>query len=162
MGVAYHFAFFTGINPAAWMFGAAYLAAAGLFAWHASAGKLRFARPAGANGATGLAVISYALVGYPTIGWLAGHAYPYMPTFGLPCPTTIFTLGVLLLARGPVSLWLLVVPFAWTIIGTVAAVKLGVIQDLGLPVAAVIVASVLASRVRRPPRDSGYRGVESV
>jgi hypothetical protein len=137
MAIGYHFAFFAQINPAAWAFGAAYLLAAGLFARHARAATLRFGRPFGTRHIAGLVLIAYSLVGYPVIGWLAGHAYPYTPTFGLPCPTTIFTLGMLLLARHPVPISLYVVPIAWSIIGTVAAIELGVIEDYGLPVAAI-------------------------
>lgn len=137
MAIGYHFAFFSQINPAAWVFGAAYLLAAGLFARHASTATLRFSRPFGARHAAGLILIAYSLVGYPIVGWLAGHSYPRTPTFGLPCPTTIFTLGMLLLARHPAPASLFVVPIAWSIVGTVAAVELGVIQDYGLPVAAI-------------------------
>jgi hypothetical protein len=148
MAIGYHFAFFSRINPAAWVFGGAYLLAAGLFARHASTATLHFRHPVGVRHAAGIVLIAYSLVGYPIVGWLAGHAYPRIPTFGLPCPTTIFTLGMLLLATRPVPASLFLVPTAWSIVGTVAAVELGVIQDYGLPVAAVT-AILLSARMRR-------------
>jgi hypothetical protein len=147
MAVGYHFAFFSRINPAAWVFGGVYLLAAGLFARHASKATLTFRRPSGPRHAAGLALVAYALVGYPLVGWLAGHTYPRTPTFGLPCPTTIFTLGMLLLARPPVPASLFVVPIVWSVIGTAAASELGVLQDYGLPVAA-LAAVLFSARIR--------------
>jgi hypothetical protein len=146
MAIAYHFTFFTRINPAARVFGVAFLLAGGSFAWHAHAGTLRFTKPIGATGVGGLAVLFYSLVGYPFLGWLSGHAYPETPTFGLPCPTTIFTFGILLLARHSVPPSLLIVPLAWTVVGTFAAIQLGVPQDFGLLAAAMI---TIVSRVGR-------------
>ena len=61
-----------------------------------------------------------------------------MPTFGAPCPTTIFTLGLLLWAEPPVPRGAVVVPALWAGIGTVGAVVLGVPEDFGLTIAAVI------------------------
>jgi hypothetical protein len=143
MAVVYHFAFFARINPAAGVFGAAFLLAAGLFAWHAHRGTLRFSRPQGAAHVAGLVLVAYALVGYPLVGSLAGHNYPRTPTFGLPCPTTIFTLGFLLLARRPAPVSVFVVPLVWTMVGTAAAVQLGVVQDYGLVAAAAVAVTTL-------------------
>jgi hypothetical protein len=142
MAVAYHFAFFTSINPAAWLFGAVFLAAAVLFVVHANA-TLRFDGPGGLKQVVGLVFVVYALVGYPLIGLAAGHTYPRMPTFGLPCPTTIFTLGMLLQVRRPIPWTLFIVPMAWSIISTFAAIELGVVQDYFLPIASLITAVVL-------------------
>lgn len=143
MGVAYQIAFFTRINPAAWLFGASFLIAAALFARHARADTLRFRLVPSAAGVLGVALVAYALVGYPLVGWLAGHRFPSAPTFGLPCPTTIFTLGMLLFVRRPVPVGLLVVPFLWSAVGSVAAFELGVVEDYGLLVAALLAAAVL-------------------
>lgn len=46
----------------------------------------------------------------PSLGVAIGHTYPAQPTFGLPCPTTIFTFGLLLWVRPPVPWSLLVIP----------------------------------------------------
>lgn len=70
------------------------------------------------------------------------------PTFGAPCPTVIYTFGMLLLAEN-VPLWLLVVPVLWALLGSTAVVAFGVYQDLGLIVSALL-ALALIVRDRRP------------
>ena len=133
MAISYHFAFFRAINPAATLFGVAFLAGAAAFGWS----KLRFAWPGAARGAFGTALIVYALVGYPVLGAMLGQRYPAAPTFGLPCPTTLFTAGMLLFLEAPYPRHVLIVPLVWALIGSQAAVLLGVPQDLGLLAAAV-------------------------
>jgi hypothetical protein len=145
MAIAYHFVFFTRINPAAVAFGGLFLLAAALFVSHAHAGTIRFRRP-GVSDAPALLLVTYALIAYPAINALTGHVYPRTPTFGLPCPTTIFTLGLLLLARRPVGAGLFVVPIFWSAIGTYAALRLGVVADYGLPAAVLVTTAVLLAR----------------
>ncbi len=139
MAVAYHFVFFAAINPAAWGFGAVFLLGAFSFAFTgAYKGALRFRFQRGSSTAAGWVLIIYALLLYPLIGYAAGHRFPAAPTFGLPCPTTIFTIGLLLFAAVPVPLSILAVPLLWSAIGSIAAFKLGVVQDYGLLVAGII------------------------
>lgn len=88
--------------------------------------------------------MAYAAVVYPLVGMWAGHRYPEMPMFGItPCPVTIFTFGVMLLAASPVPRWLLVIPFIWSLIGGSAAFLLGVPQDWLLLVSSVSVAAIV-------------------
>ena len=83
-------------------------------------------------------VIIYALVLYPLLGWLSGHIYPRNPTFGAPCPVTIFTLGLLLWARPPA--WIIGIPVGWALVATSASWFFGVLEDLALiPAAAVVI-----------------------
>ena len=58
-----------------------------------------------------------------------GHRYPAAPTFGVPCPTVILTVGLLLTVRGGVPLILTIVPIFWGFIGGSAAVLLNVPTD---------------------------------
>lgn len=148
MALAYQLAFFTRINPAAWLFGAAFLAAAALLARHTWAGTLRFGAPAGTSQVLPLVIVGYGVVGYALMAAFLGQAYPRVPTFGLPCPTTIFTLGLLLFARRPVPASLFIVPVAWSLVGTSAAIQLGVAEDFALPVVAAISVLALALRTR--------------
>ena len=144
MAVVYHFAFFSDINPAAWAFGAVYLAGSLAFAWFGVVkSDISFRPRLGARGIVGWLSIAFALIVYPVIGYSIGHRYPSAPTFGLPCPTTIFTLGLLLFSARPVCAWVFVVPLLWAAVGSVAAFQLGVIEDLGLLVAGVATLAVL-------------------
>ena len=139
MAIAYHFAFFTRINPAAWLFGAAFIAGAFGFVW---AGVIhngvRFHAGRGIQASIGSILIGFALVCYPILSFALGRKYPAVPTFGLPCPTTIFTLGVLLFLTRPAPRSVFFVPLVWSAVGSVAAFELGVFEDLGLLAAGVI------------------------
>jgi hypothetical protein len=149
VGVAYHVLFFAEVNPAARGFGAAFLVQAALLAWAGARRRTAFRWSPTPRGAAGLALVVYAMALYPLLGAASGHAYPAAPVFGVtPCPTGIFTFGVLLLAVGPVPWWLLVVPTLWALVGTSAALQLGVREDLGLPVAAALAAGFLLLRPR--------------
>ena len=72
------------------------------------------------------------------VGLALGQRYPSLPTFGLPCPTTIFTIAVLIrLDRlAPVALY--VIPLIWSVIALMAAISFGVGEDfLLLPFVAI-------------------------
>ena len=145
MGGVYHIRFFTQINPAAWLFGMLFILQAVLFlvllVWRSPS---RFLHVSRARQALGALMMLFGLLLYPLLnGWL-GHGYFESPTFGTPCPTTIFTLGLLFAARNVHwSLW--IVPIAWSFVGGSAAFLLAVPQDYALLVsglAAVIVLPV--------------------
>lgn len=153
MAVAYHFAFFSAINPAAWVFGAAFLLAGGGFAWFGLIKTgLAFRPVKGIRSYSGATLLVFSLVLYPLIGHLAGHRYPAAPTFGLPCPTTIFTLGMLHFCAGPGVRLIHVIPLLWSAIGSVAAFQLGVSEDLGLLAAGIV---SLAFMLRPQPHKTG-------
>src|SRR5512133_1186887 len=144
MGVVYHAVFFRPINPAALLFAAAFVAEGVLIAWLGVAhSTLKFKPHRGAGTTIGFVLILYALLIYPAIGYAIGHAYPLSPTFGVPCPTTIFTFGMLLLCASPRSRTVLVIPAAWAVLGAFAATRLGMWEDIGLVVAAVIAVAVV-------------------
>lgn len=150
MGAVYHLGYFRPVNPAAVLFGAVFLAGAAAFAWEGGVrNRLRF----GAKSAVGYLLLGYALVAYPLLAVLFGHAYPAMPTFGLPCPTTIFTIGTLALLRPPYPGYVFVVPVLWTLVGVQGALLLGVYEDLGL-IAAGAAGAWLAFHGRRKHEHS--------
>ena len=67
-----------------------------------------------------------------------GHVYPQTPTFGLPCPTVIFTFGILLFSITRVRWYVMFIPFLWSLIGFSAAFNLGLEEDYFLVFAGVI------------------------
>ena len=150
MAVAYHLKYFMIINPAAKVFAALFLIQAALLLWKGVArGELRFGYPGGARFYTGILLILYALVVYPLLGGLFGREFPASPTFGLPCPTTIFTIGVFHLLLAPFPRLVLIVPVIWSAIGSTAAFRFGVYEDLGLLAAGVAAAVLLVVPQRR-------------
>lgn len=149
MGAVYHILFFREINSAAALFGALFIGQGALFAWVAWSARLHFEVGRDVRGVAGAALIGYALLVYPILGFVGGRVYPAAPTFGLPCPTTIFTLGLMLWARAPVPRLILVVPLLWAVVGTSAALQLGVPEDFGLLGAGILAMSILRPRRRQ-------------
>lgn len=153
-GVAYHWLHFTAINKAAWAFGAIFVLQGLLFLYASVFSfKLQFGTGRGASGFMGWAYVGYAALVYPLLGMWTGHAYPEMPMFGVtPCPVTIFTFGLLLLAGARVPRWLLAIPLVWSLIGGSAAFLLQVAQDWFLLVSGVAVIPIaMAHRTRQAP-----------
>jgi hypothetical protein len=149
IGLVYHLAFFTSINPLAYVFGALSLVGAGAFVWLGVVRReLNFAVRRDARSVVGLVLMAFALLIYPAWSTLAGHAYPNLPTFGLPCPTTIFTIGMLAMALEGKARIALVVPILWSLVGGQAAFLLDVPPDLGL-LAAGLIALGLALQTRK-------------
>jgi hypothetical protein len=139
IGIVYHFAYFTSINKAAYFFGALYIIQGLLFLFVGGMkSKLSFKFQPNSYGIVGSLFILYALIIYPGLGYFFGHVYPKNPTFGLPCPTTIFTFGLLLWTDKNVPKYILAIPLIWSIIGFVAALSLGVKEDYGLLIAGVL------------------------
>lgn len=131
-GVAYHGLFFSTINPLAFGFAALFIIASGWFFLDGTLrNRVRFAfNRSSVYCWIGIGVMVYAMAGYPFTNFLAGHVYPVIPTFGLtPCPTTKFTLGVLLLATTPNVRYLAVIPVLWSLVGGTAAIFLGIPED---------------------------------
>jgi hypothetical protein len=129
--VAYHAAFFTRINPAAWLFAALFLVQAALLFWFGVIERrLSFRSSRTPWTPIGWLLVVYALL-YPAINAVEHGSVLRIPAFGVPCPTTIFTAGLLLLAT-PRTKALAVVPIVWSAIGGSAAFLFDVSADYAL------------------------------
>jgi len=138
-GVAYHLGFFARINPLALGFGAAFIAQGwGFYRVGRSAKPREPERQWRLRKAIGAAIVAYALIGYPVVSVILGHSWPAAPTFGVPCPVVIFTLGIWLWLGAPGPRWLLIVPLLWSGLGATAALNFGVHQDWGMLVAGLL------------------------
>lgn len=139
MGIVYHLIFFSSINKAAIIFGSLFIIQGLLlFYFGIIKDKLRFQFRLNKYGITGMALTMFALIIYPLFGYWVGHVYPSSPTFGLPCPTTIFTFGILLVSSFRISLIVIIIPAIWSLIGFSAAVSLGMKEDTGLLIAGFV------------------------
>ncbi|HEU5103505.1 MAG TPA: DUF6064 family protein, partial [Roseiflexaceae bacterium] len=134
MGIVYQIMFFSEINRAALGFGILFIIQAILWlVFGVVLPKLAFQLDINPYSVAGIVLIAYAMLIYPLIGTLLGHGYPRSPSFGVaPCPTTIFTFGLLLWTNARVPKSLLVIPFIWSLIGFTAAITLGIREDIGL------------------------------
>lgn len=150
MGLVYQLGFFSTINKAAYVFGGLFLLHGGLLLWKGVfQGQLTYRLKRDSAGAAGILLIAFALVGYPLTGHFLGRVYPANPTFGLPCPTTIFTFGMFLLADRKVPLLYIGIPLIWSVIGFTAALSLGIHEDISLLVAALLaVGLILRKNIR--------------
>ena len=155
MGVVYHYVFFSAINKAAYVFGSLFILQAILFFYFGILkSRLSFRFSSTINGITGSMLMLFALVVYPVAGFIQGHAYPSSPTFGLPCPTTIFTFGILLWSSVKIPIALLIIPLVWSFIGFSASFTLGIFEDAGLPVASIAATSLLMIHNRKIKTDT--------
>lgn len=147
MGLAYHWWFFSAINGAALIFAALFvLEGIVLFIGGVLKDQLKFRFSLDLYGIVGSVFLVYALIVYPAFAYWLGHKYPAAPTFGLPCPTTIFTFGMLLWTSRRVPFYVLAIPLAWSFLGFWAAISLGMTEDFGLLAVGLIGASLLLFR----------------
>ena len=152
LALAYHLVFYSAISPPAYAFAALSLAGAGVFFWQGVVcGKLEFKWVPGPRAVMGVCLVVFSLAVYPAWTYLAGHRYPAFPTFGLPCPTAIFTLGLLAFLKTPYPRSPFVIPVLWIFVGGQAAFLLNVPADYGLVVAGLVgVALMLQTKATSP------------
>lgn len=153
-GIGYHYLFFSAINPTAEYFAGFFVLQALLLASAAVVPKsVSFRIGRDFRSVAGFAFATYAMLIYPVLGVLAGHGLMAGPMFGVaPCPTVIFTIGLLLLARGRWVVWLSVIPFLWSLVGLAAALQLGIPEDFGLPIAGIALMAALGADMVRARR----------
>ncbi len=156
MGGIYHLVFFSAINIAAYAFGALFiLQGLGFIILSWSGTDFHYTFRKDLHGIIGGMFIIYAMIVYPLLGYFFGHVYPQAPVFGVaPCPTTIFTFGLLLNTKGIINDWLIMIPGLWSLIGFLAAYKLSIYEDLGLVIAGI--AGVLLILNRNIKTMSGF------
>ncbi len=162
-GGVFWFAFYARhAGPVGYLFGAAFLVQAVLFARAALVERASIVQlRADGYGLAGATFIAFALLVYPLLASALGQHYPAQPTFGAPCPMTIFTFGMLLLAAGRVPGHLLAIPFIWSLLGIFPVVRAGVLEDIGLIAAGLVGLPLLLVHNRRlvpatlPPPAAG-------
>jgi hypothetical protein len=98
-------------------------------------------------GVTGGVFMMYALA-YPLIDALTGHEFPAAPVFGVaPCPSAIFTAGLLLWTRPGMPMYVLVAPLVWLMAQAPAeALAMGVVADVARVPIGVVTTALLVWR----------------
>ena len=152
MGIVYHLLFFSKINYAAYYFSGLFVIQGVLFLVFGVLKKsLAYQFKPSISGWIGSVLIIFALVVYPLLGYFVGHSYPRSPSFGLPCPTTIFTFGIMLWSEKKIPMVILAIPMLWSAIGFSAALRLGMKEDISLLIAALLTIAVIVSQKKHQP-----------
>lgn len=138
-GVVYHMMYLATINWAAWASGVLFVCQGGLIAWTgALRGGITFRAGRGGTSRVGLSLVALALLAYPLAGPLTDLGWGQAPVAGIASgPTTLVTLGLLLLADGRIPIRLLLIPVLWSLVASASAWLLRLPHDLILPVAAI-------------------------
>ncbi|CAG0944856.1 hypothetical protein ANRL1_01983 [Anaerolineae bacterium] len=106
---------------------------------------------------TGVVLILYAMVGFPIGAYLVGHIYPQMGMVGMfPCPTVLFTCGLLLCANSKVQKYMLIIPLLWGFAG-VYWTTVGLVEGAGVVVGAVVATAMIVYRDRKALAEHAYR-----
>ena len=150
-GIAYHMAFFTLINKAAYVFGGIFILQ-GLFFFIETffRYKMKFVPGNSFADYLGYFFILFGIVIYPVLLYLDHSLYTTISP-GLPCPSTILTFGFLMLTGPQLPGYLVVLPAIWTVIGTGAALNFGVYADFMMPLAAIISIIYIIGRKNKQP-----------
>lgn len=139
------------IYKPAYAFGALFIFQSAIFVACAVKPQLSFAVGRDAYTVVGFLFIAFAMIGYPILGYLIGHRFPQSPPFGLaPCPLSVFTFGVLLLADSRVPKRVIGIPFLYAL-GGILAVSIGMTEDLAMLLAGTVgTAMILYRDAKRP------------
>jgi hypothetical protein len=144
IGAVYHLMFFTAINKPAFVFGGLFILQGLLFLLNTfSKAKIEYGFEGKTKDYLGYFFILFGLSIYPIIGYVVEGSALRIISLGLPCPSTIFTFGFLLLATNRVPKYLLIIPLLWSLVGLSAAINFGVIQDFMLIISAIVTAIFL-------------------
>lgn len=163
MGIVYHLIYFSEINPAALLFGGAFIIQALILAYFGILKRqIQYRLDKTVYGITGIIFAVFGLFIYPILSVSSGHIFPKMPTFGLPCPTIIFTIGILLFSINRLPWYIYLIPLLWSLIGISAAITLSIKEDFALGIAGAIgLVYFLAKSKRRSvataPRIETYK-----
>lgn len=147
IGIAYHLAFFTEINKAAYLFGGIFILQGLLILFNTFIkNRLAFTFTFQIKDYLGFFFILYGLIIYPIISYLVEGSFEKTIIMGLPCPSTIFTFGLFMLTNNKFPKYLLIIPSLWAVVGLSAAINIGVFQDVMILIAALTADIILIRR----------------
>lgn len=140
VGTVYFLTHMATIDYAAPVLGWAFILQGLLLAWRGLlAGKLAFRFGGTIPNWIGLGLALFALAAHPLLALATGLSWPALPLLGVaPGPTALFTLGLLVMARGWERVVLAVLPLLWCAAGGFIAWELMIPADYALPLAGLL------------------------
>jgi hypothetical protein len=153
VGVVFNLLYFSPLFPMAISFVFLFVLEAGILTFTGVIkGTLSFKFKADLRGIIGALFVIYSMAGYPMIENLLGHEYPNLLLFGLvPCPMTVFTLGIFLWSDKRPNWYIFTVPILYSLTGVVP-IMIGIVEDIGL-VASGLITILLFSHWNRVMKE---------
>jgi hypothetical protein len=144
IGIVFFLLYFAPIFSLHYVSGVLFIIQGILFLANVFRPRLSFGCKRDVYSVVGVLFIAYSMIGYPLVGYLLGR--PSAPFGVYPCPTTVFTFGLLLLIDKKVPKLLLVIPLFWAIIGGFPPIFAGIYEDIGLIVAGLLGTAMILYR----------------
>jgi hypothetical protein len=105
----------------------------------------------------GVLILLAALLVMPAVAYLTGREWMQAELFAMtPDATALATLGLLLLARGRISVWLALIPLAWCLISGATLWALQAPEAMILPAGAVLTIASMLIHPGRRGKSAGY------
>ena len=146
VGLIFNLAYFSPLYPIAYLFVPLFVIQAGfLVRLGVFKGTLSFIVKADIHGLLGALLVLYSMTGYPVIEVLLGRGYPSSLPFGLvPCPLTVFTLGILLWSKEKPSWYVFAIPVLYSLSGVIP-ISIGIVEDAGLVAAGLVTIFIIST-----------------
>jgi hypothetical protein len=155
-GVVFCIIYWAPSYPPAYAFGVLFIAQGLIFLLNAVKPTLSFRAQRNQFTLIGALFIAYAMIGYPLVGYFLGHVYPRSVPFGLvPCPTSVFTIGLFMMTDKKIPRHILAVPAIWSVCAIVPIVS-GIYEDTGLLLAGLICIPMLWRRDAQKPNMQSH------
>ncbi|MCJ7650529.1 MAG: DUF6064 family protein [Candidatus Lokiarchaeota archaeon] len=135
-----------------YIFGVCCIAQGLLFLYSITRSDITISSPDKTYTFIGILFVLYAIIGYQVFGYYLGHIYPKFFAVGLvPCPTTIFTLGIFLIINKKIPIKYFVIPLMISLGGFLAAYN-GIYEDIGLIIAGILSTILIMQKNARVKR----------
>jgi hypothetical protein len=137
-GIVFSLIFWASSHLFGYVFGISCIVQGLIFLFGLKRSDLSTKSPSPIYAITGIIFVLYAAVGYQVFGHYLGHIYPkFFPVGLVPCPTTIFTLGILLIISENIPVRYYIIPLTIAIGGFLAAYN-GIYEDIGLIISGLL------------------------
>lgn len=148
IGIQFYMIYFQEFMPISYVFGILFLAQAFIFILEGTIkNRISFQFKADLYGLTGALLIFYGIIGYQALEYILDRGYPEILSFGMfPCPTLIFSLGILLWTGKKFPAYVLIFPLIQALSGFIPAFMIGIVEDIGLIISGLLVLFMLAYR----------------
>lgn len=148
IGIQFYMVYFKEFMPFPFVFGILFVVQSLIFIFEGTIrNRISFQFKADLYGLMGALLVFYGIFGYQALEYLLGRGYPEILSFGMfPCPTVIFSLGILLWTGKKFPAYILVYPLIHAFSGYIPAFIIGIIEDIVLIISGLLVLFLLSYR----------------